>query len=90
MDYLPHFFTEDGRKWSVLEMHVCVDFGGRQIQIEAQCDGEWDLQKTFVYYYCSDTFVQWDSEECIDISPKSGKLTQSLKYMFDIFAEGEK
>jgi hypothetical protein len=87
MDCLPHFFTTDGRKWNILEMRVCVDFGGRQMQIEAQCDGEWKLLKTFVYHYLTDEFKQWDREECFDLVPVKGKFAESLKIMFDLSKE---
>jgi len=83
-DYMPHLFTNTGDKWDVLEMHFCIDFGGRQVQIEAQNTGTY-VTKAFVYYYMDDSFMQWDSSEHVDAQPLNGKLTDVLKHMFEVF-----
>ncbi len=35
-DSLPKFCDHDGRLWGVVEMHICIDFGGRQVEIMGQ------------------------------------------------------
>jgi hypothetical protein len=88
--YLPHFSDESGNRWEVLSMNFCVDFGGRQCQIEAQSideDGTY-VEKTFVIYYLGGEFSQWDSEECVDATPIKGKLYDLIIMMFEAFDNG--
>lgn len=87
MNYLPHFTDEDTNCWSVLSMSWCVDFGGRQCQIECQRengDGKSPV-KTFVIYGKTGEFVQWSSGEVCDSVPKKGLFYTKVMTMFKDF-----
>ena len=59
-----------------------MDFGGRQIQVDAQHEGK---VKTFVYYYLDDRFTQWDSQEVCDSLPLDGNFQSLLKKLYSTF-----
>ena len=80
--YLPHFEDDQGNVWEMLQINVCIDFGGRQAQIEFQRnndDGTFPV-KTFVYCYNSDEFRQWDSEELEDIQINMASFRETAMY----------
>ncbi len=86
IDYLPWFEDTDGRKWDVLSLNFCVDWGGRQCQIEAQTqDGDKYSTKSFVVYYLGEVFAQWDSEEYTSVTPVKGMLYECVMQMFNTF-----
>lgn len=82
MNYMPSFEDQDGRVWQLISLHFVVDFGGRQIQIDAQHEGQ---VKTFVYYYLDDRFTQWDSQEVCDSIPLDGNFQSLLKKLYSTF-----
>lgn len=89
MDYLPHFFDNLGNRWEVLSMNFCVDWGGRQCQIECQRnnnDGVWPT-KAFVIHYLGQSFKQWDSTELVDCSPCKDTFYKLVINMFKEFDE---
>lgn len=88
-DYFPHFYDTNENKFDVLEMHFCIDFGGRQCQIEAQLnngDGNYPT-KTFVIYYKTNDFTQWDSKEELDSTPVKDKFFNAVIALFKAFDE---
>ena len=88
-DYLPHFFDEDGNKFDVLSMNFCIDFGGRQCQIECQRnndDGTYPV-KDFTIFYLKQEFTQRNDEQVCDSTPVKGVLYDCVMQMFKAFAE---
>ena len=90
-DYLPHFTDDRDNRWEVLSLDFCVDFGGRQCQIETQRNNgdEHYPTKTFVIYYLSQEFVQWSREEYEDVEPIKGKFYDLIMAMFKAFDKGK-
>lgn len=88
----PYFLDTDGRKWDVCGIHFCVDWGGRQAQMECQWyDDEKYHMKTFVYYYLTNEFTQWNSTEiCDSTADVDGLFITSLHNMFKLFDNGER
>lgn len=92
IDYLPFFVDDDNNKWELLSVNYCIDFGGRQAQCEFQRNNgdNYFPQKAFVYYYLEDNFVQWSSEEVIDIQGNiDSPLKDQLRNMFKQFDNEE-
>jgi hypothetical protein len=87
---LPYFDDTDGNRWEVLAMNFCIDFGGRQCQIECQRnnnDGTYP-SKTFVVYGVSGYFFQWDSTEIQHSEPEAdSRLYKSVMQLFRDFDE---
>lgn len=91
---LPYFIDQNDNTWELLSINVCIDFGGRQAQMEFQRNNEDGTYptKTFVYYYNSDEFVQWDREEVEDITVdmdtyRETKLYRAIIPLFSEFGE---
>ena len=86
-DYLPHFKDTDDNTWEVLSMDWCVDFGGRQCQIQCQRNNGDELypEKTFVIYGLDGEFCQWDSEEVGEHKPVRGIFYKAIMDMFRLF-----
>ena len=80
IDYLP--FIEDtlGNRWEVLTINFCVDFGGRQAQIEVQ-NLTTNETRHFTYYYQSKLFVVNKGE--FDLI--KGAFSDSIECMFLTF-----
>lgn len=80
IDYLP--FIEDvlGNRWEVLAINFCVDFGGRQAQIEVQ-NITINEARDFTYYYQSKLFV--DNKGEFDLV--KGAFFDSIECMFITF-----
>lgn len=88
-DYLPHFFDKDGNKFDVLSMDFCIDFGGRQCQIECQRnndDGTYPI-KDFTIFYLSGVFSQRSSEQICDSDPVKCKFYDCVMQIFKVFQE---
>lgn len=83
-DYLPSFSDQEGNIWNVLQMNWCVDFGGRQCQIECQMENGGDM-KTFVIYGLDGDFRQWSKDECCDSQPEKGLFYKKVMEMFKAF-----
>lgn len=85
-EYMPHMKDTNGNVWTLLSMNFCIDFGGRACQMEFQTevDGQFKT-KSFVIYWKSKEFVQWDSSEFADCTPVKGLLFQKVIEMFDAF-----
>ena len=86
-DCLPHFFDDAGNKFNVLSMSFCVDFGGRQCQVECQMDNGDDRYpiKDFTIYWKSKDFTQRDSKQVCDTTPEKSDFYHSVVNMFDLF-----
>ena len=83
MNYLPFLEDEQGNRWEVLQMDWCVDFGGRQCQIECQRnngDGTFPI-KSFVIYGKDGDFRQWD-RKVGNHKPVKGMFYKSVMDMF--------
>lgn len=61
IDYLPFIEDVDGNRWEVLGLNFCVDFGGRQAQIEVQ-NLSTNQTKDFTYYYQSKLLLEAKGE----------------------------
>jgi hypothetical protein len=78
MKYLPHITDCEDTCWHLLEMHFCIDFGGRQIQMEFQREEEGNyITKSATFYYLENSF-----ETEIDVD-RSSDETQKMFGIFD-------
>ena len=87
MGYLAYLEDEQANRWEVLRMDWCVDFGGRQCQIECQRqngDGNFPT-KTFVIYGLDGEFTQWNNGEVGDHEPIKGDFYTAVMGMFSLF-----
>lgn len=80
IDYLPFIEDSLGNRWEVLSINFCVDFGGRQAQIEVQ-NLESNETRGFSYYYRSKLFV--DDKGEFDLV--KGVFSDALEDMFNKF-----
>ena len=89
---LPKFIDTLNRSWDVLEIHFCIDFGGRQAQIECQLHEEGNYKvKTFVYCYLRNEFTQWNSTEVCDSEVDINQdFFKTLRNMFLAFDDGKR
>ena len=78
---LPYIESEDGDVWNVLAVHFCIDFGGRQAQIEVQSTTTHPC-RWFTIYYLVDEFI--GDEEVI---PVKGAFYNQIMSMFEYFDE---
>lgn len=86
-DYLPYFKDNDDNTWNILSMNWCIDWGGRQCQIECQRnngDGIYPI-KSFVIYGLTGEFRQWDEEEVISCTPIKDGFYKHVMDMFKYF-----
>jgi len=90
LNYLPHFYDHHDNCWDVLEMNWCIDWGGRQCQVNCQLNNNGNTypQKTFVIYGLTGEFTQWDSDELMnsipDIDNEFYRHVMSLFKVFDV------
>jgi hypothetical protein len=79
IDYFPHKI-ESGMRYDVLAIHFCVDFGGRQSEVEFQifCDGKKVGEISVSYYYLTNEWGKssWSVDD---------KLTEWLRNGWIIF-----
>lgn len=80
IDYLPFVEDSEGNRWEVLSINFCVDFGGRQAQIEVQ-NLSTNESKGFIYFYQSKLFLESKGEVLI----QKGVLSLYLESMFSSF-----
>lgn len=80
IDYLPFVEDAEGNRWEVLSINFCVDFGGRQAQIEVQ-NLSTNESKDFIYFYQSKLFLESKGEVLI----QKGVFSQYIESMFSSF-----
>jgi hypothetical protein len=88
-NFMPHFVDLEDNTWVLMSLDFCIDFGGRQIQFNV-CKDAKGQEKTFVYYYLDDDFLQWSEDEVENVDASAlinSSLHKALKPMFDIFAK---
>lgn len=75
LPYMPHIEVQD-KTFNLLEIHFCIDFGGRQVDCIFQ-DTETGHQVENTYFYLSN---EWKYDWPVD-----NKLTDSIRNIFDTF-----
>lgn len=80
IDYLPFIEDTEKNRWEVLSVNFCVDFGGRQAEIDVQ-NLQTNEEKTFVYFYHSQLFVDFKGE----IELRKGLFSDMMHNMFEAF-----
>lgn len=87
INYLPFINDVFGNRWEVLSINFCVDFGGRQAQVEVQ-NLSTNETRDFTYYYQSKLFVDNKGEFDL-IKADFSDAIESLFITFDKLSKRE-
>lgn len=87
MNYMPRFYDTEDREWTILELHFCINFGGRSIEMECQWENSGKFYtKWFVYYYLTNTINQWDANELVSVEVSADQpLIKQFHTMYKLF-----
>jgi hypothetical protein len=80
VDYLPSLKCKEGLTWDVIEMHFCIDFGGRQVELVCQSRKEYPegyREKSFTIYPLDHSLTQ------IPVEQKIVRIIHNMFFEFD-------
>jgi hypothetical protein len=75
IDYLPSF-EKDGIVWDILEIHICIDWGGRQAELVCQS------RELFDNKYLTKSFSIYPKNPYLNEIPNNQKIVRIIHNMF--------